>query len=133
MEFSFAMPILQITVTGMLSFGLALHNFHTLTNGVNTGAQTLSMSRGQTTVPCASALNAIEIAAPGLTAASISLTVVINGTSFASTTSCTAGAADMTQGTLAQVTATYPCVLASYGIRSAFMHVKLTGFQVNPA
>src|SRR5665213_1540926 len=97
-EFSFAMPILLITVTGMLSFGIAMHNFLTLTNGVNTGAQVMSMSRGQTSDPCASALTAIENAAPGLTAANISLTVVINGTSFAST-SCTAGAADMSQGT----------------------------------
>jgi Flp pilus assembly protein TadG len=114
-EFSFAMPILLITVTGMLSFGIAMHNFLTLTNGVNTGAQVMAMSRGQTSDPCASVLTAIENAAPGLTGTSISLTVVINGTSFTST-SCTAGAADMTQGTLAQVTATYPCVLAIYGM-----------------
>jgi Flp pilus assembly protein TadG len=115
-EFSFAMPILLITVTGMLSFGIAMHNFLTLTNGVNTGAQTLAMSRGQTSDPCASVLTAIENAAPGLTGTNISLTVVINGNSFPSTTSCTTGAADMTQGTLAQVTATYPCVLAIYGM-----------------
>lgn len=115
-EFSFAMPILLITVTGMLSFGIAMHNFLTLTNGVNTGAQTLAISRGQTSDPCASVLTAIENAAPGLTGANISLTVVINGNSFPGTTSCTAGAADMTQGTLAQVTATYPCVLAIYGM-----------------
>jgi Flp pilus assembly protein TadG len=114
-EFSFAMPILLITVTGMLSFGIAMHNFLTLTNGVNTGAQVMAMSRGQTSDPCASALTAIENAAPGLTGTNISLTVVINGTSFTST-SCTTGAADMTQGTLAQVTATYPCVLAIYGM-----------------
>ena len=114
-EFSFAIPILLITVTGMLSFGIAMHNFLTLTNGVNTGAQALAMSRGQTSDPCAAALTAIENAAPGLTAGSISLTVVINGTSFTSTT-CTAGAADMSQGTLAQVTASYPCVLSIYGM-----------------
>ena len=114
-EFSFAMPILLITVTGMLSFGIAMHNFLTLTNGVNTAAQVMSMSRGQTSDPCASVLTAIENAAPGLTGTNISLTVVINGNSF-SNSSCTSGAADMTQGTLAQVTATYPCVLAIYGM-----------------
>jgi Flp pilus assembly protein TadG len=114
-EFSFAMPILLITVTGMLSFGIAMHNFLTLTNGVNTGAQTLAISRGQTSDPCASVLTAIGNAAPGLTGANISLTVVINGNSF-SGSSCTTGMSDMTQGTLAQVTATYPCVLAVYGM-----------------
>jgi Flp pilus assembly protein TadG len=115
LELSFAMPILLITVTGMLSFGITLHNDLTLTNGVNTGAQVLAMSRGQTTDPCATALTAIEDSAPGLTAGSISLTVVINGASFTAT-SCTAGAADMVQGTLEQVTATYPCVLTVYGM-----------------
>ena len=114
-EFSFAMPILLITVTGMLSFGIAMHNFLTLTNGVNTGAQMLSMSRGQTSDPCATALTAIESAAPGLTGSNISLTVVINGTSYSGST-CTSGAASMVQGTLSQVSATYPCVLAIYGM-----------------
>ena len=63
-EFSFAMTILLITVTGMLSFGIAMHNFLTLTNGVNTGAQTVAMSRGQTSDPCATVMSAIESAAP---------------------------------------------------------------------
>jgi Flp pilus assembly protein TadG len=114
-EFSFVMPILLITVTGMLSFGITMHNYLTLTNGVNTGAQVLAMSRGQTTDPCATALTTIEQAAPGLTGTNVSLTVVVNGTSF-SGSSCTGGASDMIQGTLEQVTATYPCVLAIYGM-----------------
>jgi hypothetical protein len=92
-----------------------MRNFLVLTNGVNSGAQTLAMSRGQTTDPCATAYAAIESSAPSLTATSLSLTVVINGTSFSST-SCPSGAADMVQGTTALVTAAYPCSLAIYGM-----------------
>jgi Flp pilus assembly protein TadG len=114
-EFSFVMPLLLIVVTGMLSFGIALHNFLVLTNGVNTGAQLLAMSRGQTTDPCSTASTAIAGAAPGLTAANISFTFVINGTSYSST-SCTSGASNMVQGASAQVRATYPCIFMIYGM-----------------
>jgi Flp pilus assembly protein TadG len=116
-EFSFVMPLLLIVITGMLSFGIALHNYLVLTNGVNTGAQLLAMSRGQTTDPCSTASTAVESSAAGLTAANISFTFVINGTSYAST-SCTSGAANMVQGASAEVKATYPCVFMIYGMGS---------------
>jgi Flp pilus assembly protein TadG len=114
-EFSVAMPLLLVTVTGMLSFGLAMHNYLVLTNGVSVGAQTLAMSRGQTTDPCATAVAAVEASAPSLTPGSLSFTIVINGTSYTST-SCTSGATNMVQGTTAQITASYPCTFAIYGM-----------------
>jgi len=114
-EFTFVMPILLILTTGLVSFGLALHNFLVLTNAVNTGAQLLSISRGQTTDPCATAYTAISSAAPGLTSG-LSLTFVINGSTYAAATSCTAGAANMVQGASAQITATYPCILSVVGM-----------------
>ena len=114
-EFSIAMPILLITVTGMLSFGIAMHNFLVLTNGVNTAVQLLAMSRGQTTDPCATAYTSMQSAAPSLTAASLSFTFVINGTTYTSR-SCTAGAAQMVQGASAQLKVTYPCTMAVYSL-----------------
>jgi Flp pilus assembly protein TadG len=114
-EFTIVMPLLLLVATGLVSFGLALHNYLVLTNAVNTGAQLLSISRGQTADPCATAYTAIGNAAPGLTSG-LSLTFVINGTTYASTTSCTGGAANMVQGTTAQITATYPCILSVVGM-----------------
>lgn len=116
-EFTLVMPILLMTVTGMVSFGMTMRNYLVLTNAVNTGAQALSMSRGQTTDPCATAYSAIETAGPTLTMSSLSFTFVINGSSY-TTTSCTAGAAKMVQGATAQISATYPCTLAVYGLNA---------------
>jgi Flp pilus assembly protein TadG len=113
-EFTLVMPFLLLVATGMAAFGMALHNDLVLTNAVNTGAQALAFSRGQTSDPCATAYSAISSAAPSLTSG-LSLSFVINGSSYAATTSCTAGAAGMVQGASAQVTGTYPCALGVFG------------------
>jgi Flp pilus assembly protein TadG len=114
-EFCLTMPMLLITVTGMLSFGFVMHNFLVLTNAVDTTVTLLAMSRGQTTDPCALGYSSMQTAAPSLTAASFSFTFVINGNTY-TTTSCTAGAAAMAQGASAQLKVTYPCTLAIYGL-----------------
>jgi Flp pilus assembly protein TadG len=114
-EFSLAMPMLLITMTGMLSFGIVMHNFVVLTNAVGTTVTLLSMSRGQTADPCALAYTAMQSAAPSLTAASLGFTFVINGSTY-TTTTCTAAAAGMVQGASAQMKVTYPCTLAVYGL-----------------
>jgi Flp pilus assembly protein TadG len=121
-EFTLVMPVLLLMMTGMLSFGFALHNYLVLANGVTAGAQLLAISRGQTTDPCATAYAAVKSASLGLTTANLSMTVVINGTTYLpptppSTPSCTAGAAEMVQGTSTEVAATYPCILAIVGMK----------------
>lgn len=121
-EFTLVMPVLLLTMTGMVAFGLALHNDLMLTNAVNTGAQLLAFSRGQTTDPCATAYAAISGAAPSLTSG-VSLTFVINGSTYAATDTCAAGAANMVQGASAQITATYPCALGVF--RENFAGCKL--------
>jgi len=110
-EFALVVPILLMLVTAIVCFGIIMQNSLTLTNSVNVGALQLAMSRGQTTDPCATATAAIESAAPNLTPANLSFTYVINGNTYTST-SCTAGAAYMTQGGSLQVTVTYPCSFA---------------------
>jgi Flp pilus assembly protein TadG len=112
-EFALVLPVLLITMTGMAASGIALHNLLVLTNAVNSAAQQLSFSRGQTTDPCATAYTAISKAAPGMTTG-LSLTFVIDGSTY-SGNSCTAGAASMVQGASAAVTATYPCTVVYYG------------------
>ncbi|HTQ54106.1 MAG TPA: TadE/TadG family type IV pilus assembly protein [Bryobacteraceae bacterium] len=112
-EFTLVMPVLLLVMTGLVSFGFALHNELVLTNAVSTGAQLLSFSRGQTSDPCATASTAIKNAAPSL-GSGITFSFVINGTTYTGT-SCTAGAAKMVQGANAQVTGSYPCTLAVFG------------------
>jgi Flp pilus assembly protein TadG len=123
-EFTLVMPVLLLIVTGMLSFGFALHNYLILENGVTAGAQVLAISRGQTADPCATAYTAVKAASLGLTTASLSMTFVINGTSY-TTTSCTAGAAEMVQGTSAEVAATYPCILAIFGMNFSGCNLQM--------
>jgi Flp pilus assembly protein TadG len=127
-EFALVLPVLLITVTGMAATAIALHNLLVLTNAVNTGAQVLSFSRGQTTDPCATAYTTISNAAPGM-ATGMTLTFVIDGTSY-SGNSCTAGAAGMVQGASAEVTATYPCTVVYYGttISGCTLKAQLTEY-----
>lgn len=108
-EFAMVVPVLLTVLTGIVSFGIVVQNSIALTNAVNSGAQLLAASRGQTTDPCATATTQIEAAAPNLTASSLSFTIVIDGTTYTSS-SCSSGASDMVQGASAQITATYPCL-----------------------
>jgi Flp pilus assembly protein TadG len=111
-EFTLVVPILLLIMTGLVSFGFALRNFLVLTNAVNTGAQLLAISRGQTTDPCATAYSAVKSAAPSL-ASGLTLNFVIDGATYTASTSCPAATSNMVQGASAQVTASYPC---SFGI-----------------
>jgi Flp pilus assembly protein TadG len=119
-EFTLIMPVLLLTMTGMAAFGFAIHNEIVLTNAVNTGAQLLAFSRGQTTDPCATASSAINSAGPSLVSGlslSFVFTPVSGGStySYGSTTSCAAAATYMVQSGSVQVTGTYPCALGVYG------------------
>jgi Flp pilus assembly protein TadG len=128
-EFTLVMPILLLVMTGMASFGFALHNELVLTNAVNAGAQTLAFSRGQTTDPCATAYSAISSAGPSL-GTGLSLTFVINGATYTATNTCSAGAAEMSQGASAQISASYPCQLGVFGMSfpSCSLKTQVTEF-----
>jgi Flp pilus assembly protein TadG len=113
-EFAICVPILLMLVTGMMSFGIAINNYMTLNNAVEVGARQLAISRGQVTDPCSTIASTISSASPLLRSASLSYTFTLNGTAYPGTT-CTAGAAQLLQGTTAQVQVTYPCTLSLYG------------------
>lgn len=112
-EFTLVMPILLAVSTGMVSFGFALQNQLALTNAVSLGAQAVAFSRGQTSDPCATGYTAITNAAPALTSG-LSLTFVINGTTYSGVTSCAAGASNMVQGATVEITGAYPVTLAVF-------------------
>ena len=120
-ELAVSLPLLLLIVTGIMTFGIALNNYLTLTNAVTVGGELLAVSRGQTTDPCATAANAITQVSPLLNPASFKFTFSLNGTGYSgascSSSSTTTGAAgNLVQGAAAQVTASYPYTYSIYGV-----------------
>jgi Flp pilus assembly protein TadG len=120
-EFAVVLPILLVIVTGILSFGVTLNNYMLLTNATNIGARQLAISRGQTLDPCATVAAAVYKAAPVLAKTSYVFKFVLNGNSYTgssclSSSTTTGAAAQLVQGSPAQVTITYPCSLGVYGM-----------------
>jgi Flp pilus assembly protein TadG len=123
-EFAFVMPLLLTLVFGVIVFGIALNNYLVLTNATSISAQLLSISRGQTTDPCNTAVQAFYPAAPNLTQSSLTFSLVLNGSSYSGTScsssSTTTGAAgNLVAGQTAQLTVTYPCNLKFFGFKPA--------------
>jgi len=120
-EMAVSLPLLLLILTGIMTFGIALNNYLSLTNAVAIGGEQLAVSRGQTTDPCNTAAQAIYYAAPILNPASLSFTFTLNGTAYTgascSSSSTTSGAAgNLVMGAPAEIQATYPCNLSVYGI-----------------
>lgn len=125
-EFAIVLPLFMLLVTGMATFGIALNQYLELNDAVAIGAQDLATQRANTTDPCAVTSGVIYNAAPFLNSANMSLTYVLDGTTYgpykgsaantcSSTTTGTGAAGNLLQGDPAEVKATYPCTLAVYG------------------
>ena len=119
-EFAMILPMLLLLTTGVLVFGVAMNNYMQLTNAVSQGARALAVSAEITLDPCATAYTAITGAAPGLTPSKLTFSYVLNGTTYSgstcSSTSVTSGAAgNLSSGTTATVTVTYPLNLSVFG------------------
>jgi Flp pilus assembly protein TadG len=124
LEFALALPLLLLIVTGILTFGLALNTYLTLTNAVTIGGEQLAISRGQTTDPCNTAARVIYGVSPLLNPSSFRFTFVLNGNSYSgaacpSSSTTTGAAGNLVMGGPAQVIATYPCNLSVYGVNYA--------------
>jgi len=117
LEFALIAPVLLLMMFGMATFGIAMNNYLTLTDAVRAGARTLSTSRASTT-PFSSATNAIYLAAPTLTSASITITLTVNGSPCTSDAAC-ATTLSASAGDASSVTATYPCNLSVMGYNFA--------------
>jgi Flp pilus assembly protein TadG len=119
-EFALVMPLLLTLVFGVIVFGIALNNYLVLTNATSISAQLLAVSRGQTTDPCNTAVQAFYSAAPNLTRTGLSFSYVLNGSSYTGT-SCSSGstttgaAGNLVAGQSAQLAVTYPCNLKFIG------------------
>lgn len=122
-EFALVVPILMLIVMGIFTFGFTFNHKLMLTDAVAVGGRSLAISRGATADPCKDTANVVYGVAPLLTHSQMTFTFVLSGTSFpfgmGVAPTCAAGAADLTQGGTAQVTATYPCQLSIYGVNYA--------------
>ena len=130
-EFALVLPILLIIVWGVVVFGIAINQYLTLTFATDNSVQLLAISRGQTTDPCNLTATTFYGAAPGLTQANLTFTIVLDGTNVGGKT-CSSGstttgaAADLVAGTPASVTVSYPCNLTIFGINFAPSGCTLT-------
>jgi Flp pilus assembly protein TadG len=132
-EIALTVPVLLGLVTGICTFGIAFSNQLSLTQAVGVAGQYLSQIRSTSTNPCADAFTALKNAAPNLTSSSISMTVIMNGTTPTQTgNSCSGAQTNLVQGSSVSVQATYPCTLAIYGLRFASgcqLSAKVTEYE----
>jgi Flp pilus assembly protein TadG len=112
-EFAVIAPVFMLLVVGTFQFGLVISNYVVLTNAVGIGARQFSLSRTGNT-PYTDTVNTVTGAAGGLTTASITVTLSVNGTACTSDGTCKT-ALSGGAGQPATVAATYPCSLAVYG------------------
>jgi Flp pilus assembly protein TadG len=112
-ELAVVIPVLLLIATGIGAFGIAMVNYLRLVDAVNEGARQMVIIRSQTSDPCATLSGVVTNAAPSLTAANLSFTFVLNGTTYTGKT-CSAGAANLVQGASGKIAATYPCSIAVY-------------------
>ena len=117
-EFALVTPVLLTLVFGMIVFGIAFNQYLELTGAASSGAQLLSISRGQTTDPCNTAAQAVYTAAPVLSQTNLTFSFVLNTTTY-SGTSCAGAQSNLLAGQNAQVTVTYPCNLKFFGLNPA--------------
>ena len=119
-EFALVLPILLIVVMGIFSFGIAFNQYILLTEATSVGARQLAISRGNTLDPCSTVSSVVQAAAPLLNSSQLSYSIVLNGTTYTSTScsssSTTTGAAgNLKQGSNASVTVNYPCSIQVWG------------------
>jgi Flp pilus assembly protein TadG len=115
LEFALLVPVLVLLVFGGIQFGLTLNTYITLTSAARAGARQFALSRGDAT-PLTDTLNEIYSAAPNLSQASLTVSLLVNGTACTTDASCSAA---LVSGVPATVDASYPCRLVIGGINFA--------------
>jgi Flp pilus assembly protein TadG len=123
-EFALTLPPLMLLSSGMCVMGIAMNNYLILTNATGVAARQISVSRGQTLDPCATAVATLTTAAPTLTASKLTYSYVFNGVAYSGTscssTAYTSGAPSyLVQGQPAQMVVNYPCSLGAYNVNFA--------------
>ena len=128
-EFAIVLPVLVLLVVGMIQFGIILNSYVTLAYAAGAAAGQFAASRSDSQ-PVTDALTVVNNAAPGLTAANLTVSLYVSPNTPSSGTTCFEGSANATSvsagnsscstaltsaapvgGTLqpAAVTLSYPC------------------------
>jgi Flp pilus assembly protein TadG len=114
-EFALIAPLLLMLLMGIIQFSIAFNNNIELTEAVRTGARNFAISRAiASATPYSTTISTIAASAGNLTAASITVTVSVAGTSCSTDSACATALSTAAGGT-AVVTATYPCNLSVMG------------------
>jgi len=122
LEFAIVAPLLLTLIFGILVFGIAFDHYEALTFATNSGAQLLSISRGQTTDPCQTTSQAVYSAAPQLKQSNLKFSIVLGGNTVVSNSAnptCSGSQQYLVESQNAQVTVSYPCNLAIFGMNPA--------------
>jgi len=122
-----ALPVALLVFTALLQFGVYMNNSLELENAASLAGEYLSVNRGTAAAadPCNLTVAAFESVAPQLVPASalnfsfVFTTASGSSAAYTNKTTCTAGASYLTQGATAQITVTYPCSLALFGVNLA--------------
>ena len=121
-EMAVALPPVLLVITGVAAFSIALAQKLELAEAVSNGGRYLATARGVVNDPCTKAYQAVDAAAPTLSATGIKLTIVLNGVSTgtpSATPSCPGSSglpnANMVLGGNATISATYTCSIHAYG------------------
>ena len=115
LEFAIVLPVMLAIGLGMTKFGIAMSHYVMLNNAAAQGATTFAFARG-TATPYITTSTAINNAAPGLAAASITKTLTVNGGTPCATDVACKDALGTAAGATARVTVSYPCDLTVMGI-----------------
>jgi Flp pilus assembly protein TadG len=116
-EFGLVLPLLLLLLIGMIEFGLTINNYIMVTEAARAGGRLFAISRGATS-PFLSTVNEIQLAAPNLDQANLTIKLSVNGTLCDTDSLCSNDLANA-QGEPAQVVVAYPCNLAFLGFNFA--------------
>jgi hypothetical protein len=139
-EMAIALPVMLLIVTAIVSFGMLLSGYQTISHAVDVGARNLALSRGESTNPCADAVTVIQHSAPTFTTTDLTYTFKIGSDTFSgsstgfsgsSSTDCSVlGVSDMVAGETASVSVSYPFQLMIYGWSAKTMNVTAIASEV---
>jgi Flp pilus assembly protein TadG len=132
-ETALVMPVLLITVTGVMVFGIFLNQILSMTEGMGNSGRVLSVSAGLTTDPCATAASAFQGAAPLLSSSSLTYKLTLDPTAGSTTgevsSNSTAGTAFSCNSATTTTTGSMAAALVSGG--NATLKVSYSNCSLN--
>jgi Flp pilus assembly protein TadG len=120
-EFALVLPMALVVLTFIFAVGVYCTQSLDLTNATSISGQYMILLRGTTlaTDPCKTFVQTFEATAPIFNTSNLTFNFTLNGTNYSNVTTCTAGAAGLTQGATATFSVSYPCSLGIYGAQLA--------------